>query len=524
MAKTAKKNLPDEENIVPVVTENEPSPNDAPPQQETMFEVPPQEAPAATQPESEPPKEEPTAKRLGRPRKEDTPPPTIIEVMRAYPSWEGRYAYIYRIEPYSNRRVGDNTVIMCKRYDRAIDEQDLLEDLGSGVYQIRVVYDDPGPGGERKMVAKANVRVLNVDFPPKIPRNEQVWEDPRNKDWLWAKELIEHKDAATVAKQVVQDSSASLFAPLLEMMKDQLQSTREELRAVRDNMNRRDPQQENLQTTMMMKLIEKMMTPPPPPPPPPPAPDLVAQLTATVALIDKMRGTPDKPKDATAELENIMKVQRQMEEQYGSRNGGRSRKTGWQEVISECTPPVAEALKPVFQIIAMGMAQAAQKGQQQANQQQQPPQQQPQPNAPPPMIQQPAAPPIHEPPTPGPQLVEKKPTLEAIAAEVLQHLQKEKTGYQLGDWYIEEFGEQEFKEVRVQGKPQLLLALKDTAEWRDIFKFSESGALDEILTEFFTWEPPDEEDEDDDEDEAPAANLDAINTGWTQPATVEAKQ
>ena len=129
---------------------------------------------------------------------------------------------------------------------------------------------------------------------------------------------------------------------------------------------------------------------------------------------------------------------------------------------------------------------------------------------------------MHEPPKPGPQLVEQKPTLEAIAAAVLQHLKQEKTGYQLGDWYIEEFGEQEFKEVRVQGKPQLLLALKDTAEWRDIFKFSESGALDEMLTEFFTWEPPDDEDEDD-EDEATAASLDAINVGWTQPATVEAK-
>ena len=52
---------------------------------------------------------------------------------------------------------------------------------------------------------------------------------------------------------------------------------------------------------------------------PPPAVDPIAQMTAAVALIDKLRGTPEKPKDAAAELENVLKIQRQMEEQFGTR-------------------------------------------------------------------------------------------------------------------------------------------------------------------------------------------------------------
>ncbi len=521
MAKAAKKNL----QTPPETEDSQPSldiePQESPAAEDPTLSTPPIEAlePAEAE-ESEPVIEPaPEKRRPGRPSKTDPPVlrSSIINRINNLESWEGTRVYVYRWEPFHDRKVGGKQSVSVKRYEGPFDEQDMLEDpgLGSGVYELVVNRTDPATR-MRKVIDSGVVKLLNMKYPPRIPKGEWV-DDERNKDWEWARNMCDKTEAPGAVPIV------PTVDPLVEILRDTIKNQNTQLlelqKEMRQTAAKEDPSMKGILAILapfIPAIVQKLTAAPlPPPPPPPPPPESPLEKLA-MAMLTKQLETKGDP---AAELERTLDLQDKIEARVGGRNGGRSRKTGWQEVISECTPPVAEALKPVFQIIAMGMAQAAQKGQQQAQQQQPGPQQQPQ-QPTPPAIQQ--APPMHEPPKPGPQLVEQKPTLEAIAAAVLQHLQQEKTGYQLGDWYIEEFGEQEFKEIRVQGKPQLLLALKDTAEWRDIFKFSESGALDEMLTEFFTWEPPDD-DEDDGEDEAPAANLDAINTGWTQPEGVPAQ-
>lgn len=450
---------------------------------------------------------EPAKRRPGRPSKTDPPVlrSGIIERINNLTSWDGTRVYCYRWEPFTDRKAGGKQSVMVKRYDGPFDEQDVLEDpgMGSGVYEFVVNRTDPQTR-QRRIIDSGMVRLLNMKYPPRIPQKEWV-DDERNKDWEWARNVCDKTEAPGAVPV------APATDPLVEILRDQLVSSRQEMtlmrQEIRETANKKDPHEQSVLTVLLQKFLEK----PAPPPPPPADPVRDMLMTYLMKQLDS-KSEPPKPADPAAELERILDIQAKIEERMGGgRNAARSRKTGTQEMITDIAAAVGPALTPIVQVIAAGML----------RQQQQAGQQQPQPQAP----QQVAISPgidhaAMQPPTPpqGPQLVKTAPTIQALADAVLDHLRRRAVGLDLGDWYIEQFGMEEFNELRLQGKPKLVADLQTTPQWAEIAHHG-MGELDKLLSEFITWQPEESDDEDEDEDDEPPAGT--TPNGWTQPQEVK---
>jgi len=511
--KAPKKNLqsppetPPEETPPPEVPEtSQPSPQDEP--QQPLFET---EAAAEQTPTTEPKETiaDLTGKRKqGRPTKEDSlKSEQIIDRLYNMLSWDGVYVYVYRQRPVTNKLLSGEKNVFVKRWDTRFDEQELLEEAGSGLYLLRATRRDPKTG-QRPQFDMGEQRVLNMNYPPKIPPGEWV-SDPRNKEWEWAKDIIFQKTPATAA--------APAADPLVEILRDQINAGRQEMAIMRQEMRESATKKDSGEQTLMSVLapfvpaiVAKLTAPPPPPPP---AADPFAMMTAALTFMDKVRPPiTEQPKDAAAELDRVLDLQDKMEARMGGgKHGGRSRKTGLQELIADVAPSVAQVLSPVMQMILTGMNRAQQQAGIQPLQLQPPPSQPGQPEL---TEVQP-----HPGPGVGPRPVEhrKQPTVEGFSDKVLELLKEGADGYQLGDWYVDEFGIDEMNDVREQGKPQILKDLRSCPNpWRFIAVYEESGALDKFLREFVTWEPPTEDDpEEEPRDEEPG-ELNDMQSGWMQ--------
>lgn len=96
--------------------------------------------------------------------------------------WKLTTVYLYRIKPITNRK-GDTVNIGV--YGSMFDQKDVLNEHGSGEYRVDIVRDKPHGGG-RVRLRQLYFNVMNPKFPPKIPAGEWV-DDPRNKEWEWAR-------------------------------------------------------------------------------------------------------------------------------------------------------------------------------------------------------------------------------------------------------------------------------------------------------------------------------------------------
>lgn len=526
MAKTSQNNLSEiqkNRNLRPVKVsaDDQPMLMDQPPDSEPPeIEEPPASEPqaetvAAEAPTPEPPALEvdPNKPRVGRPRRDDPPKPrsAIIDRINNLASWEGTRVYVYRHEPIVNELVGGKQTTSVKRFDGPFDEQDIMEDpgLGSGLYELIVNRTDPATR-QRRMIDSGMVNILNMKFPPKLPKGGWI-DDARNKSWEWARNITEKTD--TPAPVVATDPNTTLLAPILAMLERQAQANQAEVQALRQMLMAKKDETSPLLavlTPLLPILLQKLMQP---------GPDPMAGITAAIALLKESR--PEAPPvtapivvDRLADLEKELDFQKKLQELTGGGGSGRSRKSAFQETITDLAESLGPILGPPLQMVAAGMMQNMQNQQHAAQ-----PQPQQQPNAP----GQELIPIVEAAPgKAGPQLVANPPTDQAIADAVLSHLRAGKDGFELGDWYLETYGEDEFQDIRVQGKPNLMADLRAIPNtWRFISEYVENKKLDQLLMEFFTWTPPDEEEEPEEpkkaqQKAAPVAG-DAIQDGWTTP-------
>jgi hypothetical protein len=133
---------------------------------------------------------------VGRPRKDglpagsQTPPPLfkpedfflMLPTITAE-EWQYRAVYVYRHYPITDRRNTGNYNYITK-YGEPIDTDRIMRDFGSGTYQVELVETAPNAGG--KKLAACSCRIMNMDYPPKVPAGEWV-NDPRNADWEWCR-------------------------------------------------------------------------------------------------------------------------------------------------------------------------------------------------------------------------------------------------------------------------------------------------------------------------------------------------
>lgn len=512
MAKTLKKNLQDAEKQEPA----KPIPNL---ETEESQKLPEEPAPEQIIQEPAQPEEtlgdvieaEPQKRRPGRPSKTDPPVlrSGIIERINNLESWEGTRVYVMRWEPYSNRKVGGRQSVSVKRYEGPFDEQDMLEDpgLGSGTYELIVNRTNPTTR-QRSVIDSGVIRLLNIKYPPRIPKGEWV-DDERNKDWEWARNLCD-KTEVPGAVPIVPGPD-----PLIEILRDQIKAQNDRMselyREMRETAHKKDPNEQTVLTVLLQKVLEK----PAPPPPPPPDPVRDMFMTYLMKQLEAKHEAAPPPIDPMTTLDKQLELQKKLDEMAGSRNnGGRSRKSGTQEMITDISAAVAPILQPIVQVIAMGIARQQAQQAQQPNPQQQ--QQQPPPTAP---AIEPAAAQSQQ--APQVAIDPKQPTIEAFADGILLHLKLDKTGDDLAAWYAEKYGQKELAEVQDQGNTAILQDLKEHQTlWRDLFPYFESGELPVMLLDFVTFDADSGDDVEEPETAAAPASVDAINQGWTAPAEV----
>lgn len=121
------------------------------------------------------------------------------------------HIYLYRLEPFIDRNRSGNQVNIMK-YAEPIDESKVMSDFGSGRYRAILTFRKPASqkGDE---LDRAEFEILNLKFPPKVPKGEWV-DDPRNKKWAW------ERDAEAQAAAASPQTSAEQFADTLRAVNE----------------------------------------------------------------------------------------------------------------------------------------------------------------------------------------------------------------------------------------------------------------------------------------------------------------
>lgn len=145
----------------------------------------------------------------GRPRttKNDDDPerqPFFVHIKSyAETDWqEILYMYLYRCEPYTDRKATGNHNYI-RKYSKAIEQEDIKLEFGSGAYKLMLIRFDPETH-KYHQVETHFFTIMDAAYPPKIPLGEWV-DNERNKEWAWCKPLLE----AEAAKLKVTTPSAT---------------------------------------------------------------------------------------------------------------------------------------------------------------------------------------------------------------------------------------------------------------------------------------------------------------------------
>lgn len=122
--------------------------------------------------------------------------------------WKDLYTvYLYRCEPYTDRKVTGNDNFIMK-YTQPIDQQSVMEEYGSGKYLAVLNVFNPATR-HSKAAYSHYFRIMNMNYPPKLPLGEWI-SDGRNKDWAWAKPLLEAAESKRLQQQQAAGTSAGM--------------------------------------------------------------------------------------------------------------------------------------------------------------------------------------------------------------------------------------------------------------------------------------------------------------------------
>lgn len=138
--------------------------------------------------------------------------------------WKDLYTvYLYRCEPFTDRKVTGNDNFIMK-YTQPIDQQSVMEEYGSGKYLAVLNLFNPSTR-HSKAVYSHYFRIMNTKYPPQLPLGEWI-NDGRNKDWAWAKPLLEEAEAKRLQNlhaagaSAGMDQAADMFKAAVAAVKD----------------------------------------------------------------------------------------------------------------------------------------------------------------------------------------------------------------------------------------------------------------------------------------------------------------
>jgi hypothetical protein len=115
--------------------------------------------------------------------------------------WESHMLYVYMWDPIVDLTKGGREAKYRKRYTSTINEESLKRDIGSGTYNLKLNKLESSSPRRERTIKEVVINIFDPDFPPNLPPGGWM-DDPRNKEWAWAKPLLEKKWAVPAAATV----------------------------------------------------------------------------------------------------------------------------------------------------------------------------------------------------------------------------------------------------------------------------------------------------------------------------------
>lgn len=480
-------------------------------------------------------------KAMGRPPKEILSPFDQLKLR----DWDRTLVYLYRTAPLIDRTQSGDRKFICK-YSAAFDEDQIMQEHGSGGYLARVTETAPGKA-ESKQVDQFSFTILNMAYPPQVPLGQWI-EDNRNEQWKWAKELIEEKQRnktqqAQPQTNGQQNNPADMVRAAKEMAQIFLKDTpaaanpQEVVRTAVDAYTQgRKQGEENSKGGDMGTLLLPILTAlinRPAEAPKPATEDPVIKL-----MLENMRADREAAEKRAAAAEqrhaDLMTAMMAKKENTGIEVIGQFSqmfdmftkiregvgvaagddswtgllKEGIREALPSLAPAVAPMLGGLLQSLPLGPR---------------PPQQQPPPNVP-------RGTP--EPTQPPQQVVPADPHLQTfqfimihfdVMLNKLKHPKTESPGLEFGDWIAEGYDQLHVERIKLVGTERIIEVLKTVPQ-----AWSELGPVEAnfraFLNEFMTWTPEEAGGDDEPEPEPvmPVGKVEVLNPA-KKPAPKNAK-
>jgi hypothetical protein len=449
----------------------------------------PQDAPVDTQ--DQPEREEPPAP---APRKD--PLPRIREFFSGLQDisaadWGARYSVkVYRLAPiYDSTNVGSKKkYIMIYLAAPAPDEERIKRDCGSGRYRLYLNGKTSGTHKEAELAA-VEIDILDPAFPPNLPVGDWL-DEPKNRDWQWAKPLLEARQAKALQANTPAPAAAS--ASLVEALEviDQIQdkaAARERERTPPPDVRTQWDPAAQLQT--IAGVAQQMAAALKSTPENPMSGFLQDQMTAmraeiaaararSDALMDKLLERASAPppqqnsgmsaiKDLVTGVKDLLPSLKELwpnaDEAIADRVV-RSKMGPWQEFFAPVLPKLVDALGPILPGIMMSMGNSGNR-----------------PAGPPAQF----APGLPAPARPNPNMVPPQPQQQAHAPNLdemlLNALTNDRDGGEFADSLIMLFGQQGqlmYRQAASLGEQGLLTLIQQRPIWNQL------GPLQSKVTQF----------------------------------------
>lgn len=296
--------------------------------------------------------------------------------------WENELTlYIYRMAPVTDRRASGEPLVSIAKLSEPIDEDYILKNRewgGSGKYKLMLTRTPPG-AKQGKCMDSMVTRILNQAYPPVVPPGEWV-EDPRNKQWAWARKKEDPQPTVQAVQQdrgLTVDDAFKIIGQAREWVqsaKDQSLSGSNIVELIKQTQTANDPQKiidaaramleimkpgpppdrdaETERFLKMMALMKETFQPPPAPPPPDPMEQLKAMAETFRTLIPPPAPVPDMAAQIKAQAETF-KALKDVFGGDGDESGParRSNMNGWQEMLQ----PLFGQIGPVLTIIGQAV-------------------------------------------------------------------------------------------------------------------------------------------------------------------------
>lgn len=459
-------------------------------------------------------------------------------------AWERLTAYVYRLQPITDRLTGGNQAKYITKYSSRFDPHTVKHEHGSGKYQIRLNEERTDGTGSRT-IRTHEFEIEDPLFPPNVPLGEWV-DDARNNKWAWAKETLEARDkekkVANDAKLAATGSNPLQFAQAVKEMiqlvrpNDNQAAGDKTVSAVIEAMKQShseafhmfQAQQSSSDPSKMLELVTNVLEKLVPKKPDGADPflnhvleemrELRKENSGLMARIMDMNAKP--PPDALSQLGTLADTLEKVDGVLGTFRKSTPR-FNWAEIGLKSIEILGERVLPaIIPAILNRNTHPPPPG----------PRAQPQPFSLPAaagtatdpaqnQAQNPAAAPAGE-QTPADGTKENdeaamsyqyyRQMMLALVQPLLRHLDRGMTGLDFADWFVDGHGAAELEAIRGAGPDQIMLLLRHEKEiWQHLAPFE--ARLPKFLEEFCSWTPGIDDDDDDpkEELEVPAATNEA---------------